>query len=657
MYLAHDDVLNIDVAIKVLPASLAELGAARLQREAIALAKLNHPNIARVIDFAQTKDGSPYMVMEYLRGDSLDQIIKQQKVLDLTTALAIFSQICRGLEFAHSTGVIHRDLKPSNIIVSDSQEKGLEVKILDFGIAKVTTENQKLTSTGVLVGSPLYMSPEHSEGMADKPTSDIYSLGCLMFECLTGVPPLKGANALETISFHRNVAPPLISDLAPEKNYPKEIVSLIDECLAKSPKKRPQSAKDVEERLNQSPQKAETQTTPEKSKPKINQSMLALGAISLLIISMLATGIYAVITQPRTHRNDAKSAPLSKDEKFLPDKSPDTQARFEKADMKESGKTRINCATDLKDEEIKNLKYANELCFNGNTIFTGKGLSYATHLPIVNIQFDKGAVEDQYCDIFSKFKKLETLRIDSPKLSDEGLKNLSAQKSFTSLDLKSDKITDKGLSYLGTLPNLKILSLSSCNITASGVQHLAKLKKLHTLKLIKVDFDQQMAQEVVKLMHLDHLAIGRPKAVHADAIASLSQANIYQLTLENQKTESATYKSIFRCPKITYLELNNCQIPDDAFTSIVDNPKFASICIYNISKISDRMITDLRKSKMERLNFKNCPITNSQALMLVPINTLKSLTFENCNVTEEGEEEFKRIFKQYFHKDIEISCL
>ncbi len=145
-------------------------------------------------------------------------------------------------------------------------------------------------------------------------------------------------------------------------------------------------------------------------------------------------------------------------------------------------------------------------------------------LPIVTIQFDKGAVEYQYCDVFSKIKKLKTLRIDSPKLSDEGLKKLSAQKSFTRLDLKSDKITDQGLSYLGTLPNLEILSVSSCNIAASGLE----------------------------------------------------------------------------------------------------------------------------------VNFKNCPITNSQAMILLPLNTLTSLTFQNCYVTEEGALEVKKTFKQFVHKDLEV---
>lgn len=237
------------VAVKVMHEHLVseENALLRFQKEAQAAGKLDHPNIVKVADFRVGEGGFSFLVMDYVPGVSLAQAIRKQGLLSCSQAVDIFSQACDALQHAHSHGVIHRDLKPSNIMLVDSEsEDGKpQVKLLDFGIAKILPQHggsgQKLTQTGEVFGSPLYMSPEQCMGKALDARSDIYSMGCLMYETLTGTPPIVGANTFETFFKHTTEMPASIkthrSDLA---NY-REIDAIILKAMAKNPADRYQT--------------------------------------------------------------------------------------------------------------------------------------------------------------------------------------------------------------------------------------------------------------------------------------------------------------------------------------------------------------------------------------------------------------------------------
>jgi len=237
------------VAVKVMHEHLVseENALLRFQKEAQAAGKLDHPNIVKVADFRVGEGGFSFLVMDYVPGVSLAQAIRKQGLLSCSQAVDIFSQACDALQHAHSHGVIHRDLKPSNIMLVDSEgEDGKpQVKLLDFGIAKILPQHggsgQKLTQTGEVFGSPLYMSPEQCMGKTLDARSDIYSMGCLMYETLTGTPPIVGANTFETFFKHTTEMPASIkthrSDLA---NY-REIDAIILKAMAKNPADRYQS--------------------------------------------------------------------------------------------------------------------------------------------------------------------------------------------------------------------------------------------------------------------------------------------------------------------------------------------------------------------------------------------------------------------------------
>ncbi len=222
----------------------------RFLLEAKTASAISHPNIITIFDFGLTSAGQPYIVMDYIDGVSLDQLI-QEKKLNLARTLDIFVQVCDAMTAAHKRGIIHRDLKPSNIMLIKGDEDRDVVKLVDFGMAKfiIESEDLKLSKTGDLFGTPLYMSPEHFRSEKLDPCSDIYSLGCVLYEALSGAPPFKGLSLYELMNSHIHEEPSRLPFLRPEIAIPPELESLLFNMLAKDVKMRPQSMTDIKSAL------------------------------------------------------------------------------------------------------------------------------------------------------------------------------------------------------------------------------------------------------------------------------------------------------------------------------------------------------------------------------------------------------------------------
>lgn len=250
VYKVRDRELDKTFAIKMLDASLvsSQLTRKRFQQESKAASQLTHANLCAVYDFGVGESGAPFIVMDYLDGTTLAQILKRDGALDRDRALPMFQQICEGIAHAHSKGVVHRDLKPENIMITHDNDLDV-VKVVDFGIAQVLTDElratQRLTKTGDLFGSPFYMSPEQCLGNQNDVRSDIYALGCLLYEMLTGAPPLVGENPIRTILKHINEDPIPPSVKKPQANISLDLDYVIMRCLEKQPADRYQSAGDL----------------------------------------------------------------------------------------------------------------------------------------------------------------------------------------------------------------------------------------------------------------------------------------------------------------------------------------------------------------------------------------------------------------------------
>lgn len=243
VYLAYDTILDRNVAIKLLRGDLAsdEKFVHRFQREALSASSLNHPNIVEVYDVGED-NGDYYIVMEYIEGKHLKDLIKKRGKLTTSEVVDIMLQITDGMSVAHDSYIIHRDIKPQNIMIL---ENGL-VKITDFGIAMAMNATQ-LTQTNSVMGSVHYLPPEQANGKGSSLQSDIYSMGIVMYELLTGKLPFRGDNAVEIALKHLREPMPDIKEELP--TIPNSIANIILKATAKNPKNRYTDAREMHEDL------------------------------------------------------------------------------------------------------------------------------------------------------------------------------------------------------------------------------------------------------------------------------------------------------------------------------------------------------------------------------------------------------------------------
>jgi len=245
VYLAHDEVLDELVALKVVSAAHSHdpaESADRFRREASAARRIMSPNVIRIHDLGQTRSGLLYISMEHFAGRTLAEVMQTRGPLPLGELRDIIGQVCDGLAAAHDAGVIHRDLKPHNVLVGERRA----VKIIDFGLAK-STFLRGMTATGLIMGTPHYMSPEQVKGIDVDAASDIYALGALTFHAATGQPPFDGPTPI-AIGFAHLTEPPRDPRLL-RPDLPDELGRAILSALAKSPRERPRGAIDFKRAL------------------------------------------------------------------------------------------------------------------------------------------------------------------------------------------------------------------------------------------------------------------------------------------------------------------------------------------------------------------------------------------------------------------------
>jgi tRNA A-37 threonylcarbamoyl transferase component Bud32 len=234
--------LGRQVALKLIARDLLERAEAvqRFQREAQIVARLRHPNVVEVIDFGRSANGQHYLVMELIEGEDLRQVIEREGPLPLPRTRGILRQIVLALEYAHGEGVVHRDLKSANIMLVREPEGGERVKLLDFGICKGPESTTGLTAAGMVMGTPAYISPEQISGKPVDARTDLYSLGVILYEMLTGALPFRG-NTAEVLSAHLLRAPAPLRERRPE--IPPALEEVILRTLAKNPEDRFPSAR------------------------------------------------------------------------------------------------------------------------------------------------------------------------------------------------------------------------------------------------------------------------------------------------------------------------------------------------------------------------------------------------------------------------------
>ena len=255
VYRARHLLIDRPVAVKVLNQRFVEDEAAqaRFRREAKAAGRLRHMNAVGVTDFGQTTDGYVYIVMELLEGKTLRDLLAKEAPLDLAHAVSIMLQVSSAVAAAHEAGIIHRDLKPANIFIVMRSDVPAVVKVLDFGIAKLAADSldeddrQTLTQVGAMIGTPRYMSPEQCNGSALTPAADVYSMGVILYEMLTGTVPFSGSSPLAIAMRHSSETPRRPCEIV--SSIPPSLEQVVLHALEKRPEDRPPDASTFREEL------------------------------------------------------------------------------------------------------------------------------------------------------------------------------------------------------------------------------------------------------------------------------------------------------------------------------------------------------------------------------------------------------------------------
>lgn len=295
VFKARHQVLHRIMAIKVVLSDDAvdEYAIRRFKQEAQATIALNHPNIVKVTEFGVDESAGPFLVMEWIDGPSLADLFKSGQQLGTERSVSIARQACDALENAHQSGIIHRDIKPGNIMLLKDAEGHDLVKVVDFGIAKVLSGEelqQHLTQTGEMLGTPQYMSPEQCLGNSLDKRSDIYSLGCVVYELLSGKPPHRGDNVLQTLHKHVSETAAAIAGVSPQLNR------VVLKAMAKEPQDRFQSASEFSAALaDPSAVPAPVRKPPPRSPKKLGIFLVAACALVLMAITLSAIFVCSLI--------------------------------------------------------------------------------------------------------------------------------------------------------------------------------------------------------------------------------------------------------------------------------------------------------------------------------------------------------------------------
>jgi serine/threonine-protein kinase len=300
VFVAENMAIGAEVAVKLLKPELiaSKVFRQRFQKEAEAIGAINHQNVARLFDLVV---GEPtFLVMEYVQGPTLHELIAKEKRLDHHRALRIASRLCWGLHAAHQRGIVHRDLKPANIILATDPEGGEQPKIIDFGLAKLAnaTAYKDLTRDGQTMGTPEYMAPEQIAGKPVDARADVYSLGCVLYKMLVGQTPFAGDDDVQVM--YRHVHEPPLPPSARVPGIPPKVDEVVVRALAKDPSQRYADTRELAQALNQAhARRREDKPT----SPPPSPTRFAKPPVALVAATMLAVGAVAGILVGRRPRS------------------------------------------------------------------------------------------------------------------------------------------------------------------------------------------------------------------------------------------------------------------------------------------------------------------------------------------------------------------
>lgn len=653
---ARDTLLNLDVAMKVMAIDNTGINAARLQREAIACGNLRHSGIARIYEFGQTPEGSPYMVMELFVGLNLAQYLEEYDLLPYQAALPILRQIANALEFAHKNGVVHRDLKPSNIMLIEQMTGEFQVKLLDFGVAQTQQQSKTLTATGAMIGSPLYASPEQAQSENLDHRTDIYSFGCLMYECLSGKPPFLGNSALETIALHKKAKPAQLSTVMPPNSIPIVLAELVDKCLQKEKEKRPQNMQEIADIL---------------TSLETNIDNLALNIpivyskrkwVFITLAGCLITSVCWIIYSNQTIKPVVVNAIKQK-----ASKSPSTnwealrnyRQGFDKNLFqiieRDGIKIAENCTEEIGAPELKALA---KLKFQGVRLIgfsSPDGLTDALPVKEMRIlELENSKIKNSCLKEIGTMTNLNTLLIDSPNITDNGMTYLNELKSLELLTLNCPELTDEGLIKLN-LTKLKTITLLSPNISGSGLISLVQSPIVHArfaCSSMRPDIGLILNQ-FTKLKYLEFSGVNLSK----ESLEAISKNEPMALKLKDTTLSSEDFDAISKMNSLFQLDLNDTPVTEENLKKLSKLKKLYFLDLSGYRKISNEMMDIICSLKITRLDLSHTSIMDHQLRQLIKSKSLEHLVLKDCEkLSDDSVADFIRDFKNINNKTVTVKA-
>lgn len=520
VYLAFDRFLRKKVAVKTLH-SLESDQLILFQNEAKATSKLSHPNIISILDFGCTEEGTPFMVLEYFHGDSLENYLKKHNHMEWNEFKKILKGFCNALGYAHNQGLYHRDIKPSNILVSDLESNSPRVKLIDFGVAKLidffqTTEFQGRT----LAGTPEYMSPDVANGHAYSSKSDIYSLGCVAFECLSGVKPFKSESALQVIALHAKKSAPKLKDVS-EFDIPDVAEHIVSKCLSKEPEERPSIDEILESLVTESSPVAfeePIEKVEQRKRVSATPILVVLITATVFLVGIVIAQITSDTGRPVKPKSVVEEADTSDAEKLfegytsvLWDGGITWHKKFFATDK---DLLKLNSSNEMEYISLYKERHFTDAGFKHLLKLKIKGVGLAgTETDVSRIKLitkiNPGIdalllgncrnIQGDNLRILSDLKQLRILDISQIDLGANGLKHISKIKSLELLKIEALKGSIDGIRYLKQLPKLRLLSVNYNKLNRKDWREIAQIKSLEILSANSSNLDDASAKLLEKL--------------------------------------------------------------------------------------------------------------------------------------------------------------
>lgn len=579
VYLCKDRLLKKRVAVKVLNDLSSELLVA-FQKEARATSQMSHSNIVKVLDFGVTAGHSPYMVLDFINGVNLDQLIHQDGPLRLEDALPVFEQLCDALTYAHKRGLMHRDLKPSNIlIVPATSTSPATVHLIDFGVGAFKKEllDPRDSQSKTVVGTPAYMSPDQAAGKTYDARSEIYSFGCVVFETLTGHVPFVAETPLAAIAMHAHQRPPALSDVTESRDFPEQIESIVSICLNKKPEDRFQSVDELKKEFTEL--RSSIASHERQNKSLLNMTPVAKSGsfpvfIGLAVILLTVTIAFIYY----------QFSPISEETAPVKTVSREIEDGYASMDQRKwlkigghGSKKGFSSGPAITDEDFKEIAEesdTNSITINVTYTVTGTGFKYLSRLPI------------------------RVINIQSTALNDEGLAAISSLKSLEWLTLSvGSEVTAKGVESLVKLPNLKEFEMLVCILAPGTIDAVSQMHQLRGFSL----YDS--------------------KNVTASDIAKLVKGN----------------------PQLIFLDLSNTDVKEDVVPIVAEMKTLRQFRGLHLP-ITDKYLDKIAKMpNLTELLLSETQITDRGLLMLARSKSLKKLEIAGCRkLTAEGILAFKK---------------